>query len=73
MRLFLHEGALPVGSLLERKALIKWNSSDQDTMQFELVQQSTYIKRLKRIVFNNKEVWNEKDSPDHTRNFTVVK
>jgi hypothetical protein len=53
---------------------IRWNQDDLDTIQLKLIQQSSNVKRLTSIFYNNSEVWNEGDStnPDN-RYFQIVK
>jgi hypothetical protein len=53
---------------------IQWNQADLDTIRLNLIQQSSNVKRLTTIYYNNSEVWNEIDSanPDN-RYFQIVK
>lgn len=72
MRLFLEAGAV-VNDIVERKAILKWNESDQDTLELRLVQEPSNIQRLTRIIFNDNEVWNEENSIDNIRYFQIEK
>ena len=58
---------------LERRGIIRWNESQQDTIALKLVQQSKHTQRLVQISFNDEIVWDETEKHDDERYFQIVK
>ena len=72
MRLFIEAGVV-IDDLIQRKAIVKWNELDQDTLELELIQEPSNVQRLIRILYNDIEVWDENNSKDNIRYFQIEK
>lgn len=68
IRTFFDESSLIVNGIIE------WNVNNRDTISLEMVQQSENVKRLIKIKYNNKIVWDEEtaSNPDY-RYFQIIK
>lgn len=77
MSLYISEEKV-TGDLIEKKGIIKWDYLDQDiikqdTIKIELIQANANVQRLKKITFNDNEVWNRDSSQDNIAYFKIIK
>jgi len=61
-------------NLLIHKGIIKWSSNNEDSISLEMIQQSENVKRLIKIRYNDKVVWDENTTTNADyRYFQIVK